>query len=66
MTQLTYNELLENYKLLIGASASLKMMMKKYHFRKGVRSGLLVRITNWASHWLFSVCSSNGVACANL
>ena len=49
-----------------GASASLKMMMKKYHFRKGVRSGLLVRITNWASYWLFSVCSSNGVACANL
>jgi len=35
-------------------------------FRKGVRSGLLVRITNWASYWLFSVCSFNGVACANL
>ena len=49
-----------------GALASLKMMMKKYHFRKGVRSGLLVRITNWTSYWLFSVRSSNGMACANL
>ena len=49
-----------------GALASMKMMRKKFHFRKGVRSGLLVRIANWASYWLFSVCSFNGVACANL
>ena len=48
-----------------GALANLKMM-KKYHFRKGVRSGLLVRIIDQHRHWLFSVCSSNGVACANL